>query len=93
MHMKTLLTPFVVAALALSFALPANAAGTKRTATTLQEASCKAEAAKKFSAIHFIKRSNFVENCMARAEAKPLKAAKSPTASKPVPTTTGQSNK
>jgi hypothetical protein len=53
----------------------------------------KVEAAKKFSAIHFIKRSNFVENCMARAEAKPLKAAKSPTASKPVPTTTGQSNK
>ena len=90
--MKTLLTPFVVAALALSFALPANAAGTKRTATTLQEASCKAEAAKKFSAIHFIKRRNFVENCMARAEAKPLKAAKSPTA-KPAATTTGQSNK
>ena len=91
--MKTLLTPMIVAALALSFAVPANAAGTKRAATTQKEASCKAEAAKKFSAIHFIKRSNFVNNCMARAEAKPLKAAKSPTASKPAATTTGQSNK
>ena len=90
--MKTLLTPIVVVALALSFAVSANAAGTKRTATAQQEASCKAEAAKKFSAIHFIKRRNFVNNCMARAEAKPLKAAKSPTASKPAATTTGQSN-
>ena len=85
-----ILTPIIVAALALSFAVSANAAGTKRTATAQQEASCKAEAAKKFSAIHFIKRSNFVNNCMARAEAKPLKST---TASKPAPTTTGQSNK
>jgi hypothetical protein len=85
-----ILTPIIVAALALSFAVSANAAGTKRTATAQQEASCKAEAAKKFSAIHFIKRSNFVNNCMARAEAKPLKST---TASKPAATTTGQSNK
>ncbi len=84
--MKTLLTPMVVAALALSFVVPANAAGTKRTATAQQEASCKAEAAKKFTAIHFIKRRNFINNCMARAEVPKA------TASKPA-TTTGQSNK
>jgi hypothetical protein len=58
-----------------------------------QQSVVQGQAAKKFSAIHFIKRQNFVNNCMARAEAKPLKAAKSPVASKPAPTTTGQSNK
>ena len=74
--MKKLFTPIVVAALALSFAVPANAAATKRTATAQQEASCKAEAAKKFTAIHFIKRRNFVNNCMARAEATKATASK-----------------
>ncbi len=91
--MKKLLTPMVVAALALSFAVPANAAATKRTATAQQQASCKAEAAKKFSAIHFIKRRNFVNNCMARAEATKATASKPVTTSKPMPTTTGQSAK
>ena len=91
--MKKLLTPMVVAALALSFAVPANAAATKRTAAAQQEASCKVEAAKKFSAIHFIKRRNFVNNCMARAEASKTTASKLVTTSKPLPTTTGQSAK
>jgi len=47
-----------------------------------REASCKAQAAKKFSAIHFIKRSQFVNNCMGVTT-----TAKK---AKPTPSTTGQ---
>ncbi len=90
--MKKLLTSMVVATLALSFALPANAAATKRSLTAQREASCKAQAANKFSAIHFIKRRNFVNDCMGRTEAK--KVTSKPTiASKPSPTSSGQSTK
>jgi len=78
--MKKILISTIAAALATSFAVPANAA--KQKVSDNLEASCKAQAAKKFSAIHFIKRREFVQNCMGdRAHAK----AK--------PTTTGQTSK
>jgi hypothetical protein len=56
------------------------------------EASCKAQAAKKFSAIHFLKRRDFVNNCVGRtAHAKAGITHKKVIAHKKVtPTTTGQ---
>jgi hypothetical protein len=47
-----------------------------------REASCKAQAAMKFSAIHFIKRSQFVNNCMG--------ATTTAKKDKRTPSTTGQ---
>jgi hypothetical protein len=82
------LTAIAVAAAVFAASVPAQAAS-KNTATVQREASCKADAAKKFSAIHFLKRRDFVNNCMGRsAHAKatlPMKKAQ--------PTTTGQSVK
>jgi hypothetical protein len=57
----------------------------KNAAYAHREASCKAQAAKKFSAIHFIKRRNFVNECMGPAPMAKLHKAP--------PTTTGQSAK
>jgi hypothetical protein len=89
MNMKKLLIPTLAAALAMSFVVPANAAGNKVSASVRAE--CKAEAAKKFSAIRLIKRRNFANNCMAqhaKAKANPVAT------SQPVkPTTTGQTAK
>jgi hypothetical protein len=63
--MKKILLTTMAAALALSFAVPAQAARHKQTASADVQSSCKAQAAKKFSAIHFIKRRNFVNQCVA----------------------------
>jgi hypothetical protein len=49
------------------------------------QASCKAQAAKKYSAIHFIKRHNFVNNCVAQHAKASAPKVKS--------TTTGQTPK
>ena len=69
--MKKLLISAVAAALVVSFAVSAEAAGNKQKVSAEVQASCKAQAAKKFSAIHFLKRRNFVNNCVAqRANAK-----------------------
>jgi hypothetical protein len=94
--MKALISTVAAGLLAVSFAVPANAAPSKasRTAMAQHEASCKAQAAKKFSAIHFMKRRDFVNNCMGRtAQAKSkvqnVKAAK--LNKKAQPATTGQS--
>ena len=82
--MKKLVIPTLAAALTMSFAVTAEAAGNKQVSADVQ-ASCKAQAAKKFSAIHFLKRRDFANNCMAQhAKAKPA-AVK--------PTTTGQAPK
>jgi hypothetical protein len=95
--MRKLLVPVMAAGLALSFAVSADAAGAKRTVSAEVQASCKAQAAKKFSAIHFLKRRDFTNNCIAQhASAKPkatIAAKKAPaaTAAKPMPSTTGQS--
>ena len=83
--MKKLLISTVAAALVVSFAVSAEAAGKKSVSAEVQ-ASCKAQAAKKYSAIHFIKRRNFVNNCVAQhAKTSAPKATK--------PTTTGQAPK
>ena len=75
--------------------LPADAASKKSTATAQHEAICKAQAAKKFSAIHFIKRREFVDNCMGRtASTHKVKTARhAVTAPKAAPTTTGQGSR
>lgn len=77
--MKKILASTIATALAVSFALSADAAQKHKISADIQ-ASCKAQAAKKYSAIHFIKRRNFVNDCIARHnDAQPK-------------TTTGQGN-
>ena len=69
--MNKVLISTVVTALAMSFAVSADAAQKPKVSADIQ-ASCKAQAAKKYSAIHFIKRHNFVNDCIARhAKANP----------------------
>jgi ADP-heptose:LPS heptosyltransferase len=84
--MKKLLISTLATALVVSFAVSAEAAGNKQRVSADVQASCKAQAAKKYSAIHFMKRHNFVNNCIAQhAKANAPKAAK--------PATTGQAPK
>jgi len=95
--MKALIATVAAGLLAVSFAVPANAVPSKasRTATAQHEASCKAQAAKKFSAIHFMKRRAMVNECMGRT-AKATKVHQVKTAKvqkKARPATTGQSVK
>ncbi len=101
--MKKILLTTIAAAFALSLALPAVAATSKQASANVQ-ASCKAQAAKKFSAIHFLKRRNFVNQCVAqhnnktkhaRAKTKPANAnpAAATMGQAPQPTTTGQAPK
>jgi hypothetical protein len=75
MTMKKVLFTTMAAALALSFAASVQAHGNKHASAGL-EASCKAQAAKKFSAIHFMKRRNFVNQCVAQREGGKTKHAK-----------------
>jgi len=95
--MKALIATVTAGLLAVSFAVPANAVQSKasRTAMAQQEASCKAQAAKKYSAIHFMKRRAMVNECMGRTakatKVHQVKAAK--TQKQAPPTTTGQSEK
>jgi hypothetical protein len=82
--MRKLLISTLATVLVVSFAVSAEAAKQKVSAEV--QASCKAQAAKKYSAIHFMKRRNFVNNCVAQhARAATPKAAK--------PATTGQAPK
>jgi acid phosphatase class B len=84
--MKKLLVSTLAVALVTSFAVSAEAAGNKQKVSADVQASCKAQAAKKYSAIHFIKRRDFVNNCVGQhAKASAPKAAK--------PSTTGQAPK
>jgi hypothetical protein len=83
--MKKLLISTLATALVASFAVSAEAAGNKQKVSAQVQASCKAQAAKKFSAIHFIKRRNFVDNCVAQHAKASSPKAKS--------TTTGQAPK
>jgi hypothetical protein len=64
--MKTLLTLVSAGLLAATFSVTADAATKKemRKAHSTQESSCKAQAARKYSAIHFMKRRDFVKRCM-----------------------------
>jgi opacity protein-like surface antigen len=93
MNMKKLLISTVAAALVTSFAVSAEAADNKQKVSADVQASCKAEAAKKFSAVHFLKRRNFANNCVAQhanahAKTKPFTAGQADK-----PTTTGQAPK
>jgi hypothetical protein len=85
MNMKKLLISTVAAALAMSFAMSAEAATNKQKVSADVQASCKTQAAKKYSAIHFMKRRNFVNNCVAQHAKASAPKAKS--------TTTGQAPK
>jgi hypothetical protein len=77
-----ILTALAIAAAVMATGVSAEAATAKGSAMAQREASCKAQAAKKYSAIHFLKRRDFVNHCMGRSET--AKAAK------PKPTTTGK---
>lgn len=75
----------MAAALAMSFTMSTEAATNKKKVSADVQASCKAQAAKKYSAIHFMKRRNFVNNCVAQHAKASAPKAKS--------TTTGQAPK
>ena len=77
-----ILTALAVAAAVMATGVSAEAATKKDPAMAQREASCKAQAAKKYSAVHFLKRRDFVNQCMGRSD-----TAK---AVKPKPTTTGK---
>jgi hypothetical protein len=90
--MKKLLVSCIVAAAAVGFAGSASAANAKHRVSADVQASCKAQAAKKYSAIHFLKRRSFVNNCVAeRSKAHKTRAAA--TEPKAAPSTTGQAPK
>jgi hypothetical protein len=91
MNMKKLLISTMAVALAASFAVTADAASHKQKVSADVQASCKDQAAKKFSAVHFLKRRNFVNNCVAERTAANKHANAKPAASKA--TTTGQAPK
>jgi len=77
------LTTIALAAVFMAAGTPAFAGKEgKNDMRAQREASCKAQAAKKFTAIHFIKRSQYVNKCM--GETTTAKKAKR------APTTTGQ---
>lgn len=78
--MRKILVCGTAVVLALAFALPADAAKSNQKMSADVQASCKAQAAKKFSAIHFLKRRDFVNKCVAQhnnaakhAKAKPAR--------------------
>ena len=80
-----LLASTLTAVFALSFAMSAEAATHKQKAPAEVQASCDAQAAKKYSAIHFMKRRNFANNCVSKHAKASAPKAKS--------TTTGQAPK
>jgi len=61
--MKSLVTIIAAGLLAGSFAISADAA-TKKSGMAEVKAQCQAQAKKKYSAIHFMKRRDYVKNCM-----------------------------
>jgi BMFP domain-containing protein YqiC len=95
MHMNKLLLSTMAAALAVSFSLSAEAAGMKQKVSADVQASCKAEAAKKFTSVHFLQRRNFVNNCVAQHANANKQAKAKPAAASPAvkPATTGQAAK
>ena len=89
--MKRVLISTLATVLVASFAVSAEAAGNKQKVSAEVQASCKAQAAKKYSAIHFIKRRNFVNDCVAQHAKASAPKASAPKAAKPA--TTGQAPK
>jgi hypothetical protein len=66
--MRTLFTMLAAGLLAFSFDASADAAMKKKKHTSI-EASCKAQAANKYSAVHFMKRRAYVKQCVGAAKA------------------------
>jgi hypothetical protein len=68
--MKSIISAVAAAFLAASFTIPADAAGSKNntTAVSSKAASCKAEAKKKYSAMHPLKRRTLEKKCMGTAD-------------------------
>jgi hypothetical protein len=63
--MKSIVTIIAVGLLAGAFAMSADAATKKKSPGMAQlQAQCQAQAKKKYSAIHFLKRHAFVKSCM-----------------------------
>jgi BMFP domain-containing protein YqiC len=93
MNMNKLLISTMAAALAMSFAVSAEAAGNKQEVSADVQASCKTQAAKKFSAVHFLKRHNFVNNCVAQHGNANKQAKAKPATEAVKPATTGQAPK
>jgi hypothetical protein len=60
--MKSIITIVTAGLLAVAFAASADAAPKK--SGSAQQAQCQAQAKKKYSAIHFLKRRDYVKNCM-----------------------------
>lgn len=66
--MKTVFVFLSAAILVSAVNFNADAATAKKqTAAAKHEASCKAQAAKKYTAVHFLKRRAFVKQCMGEA--------------------------
>jgi len=61
--MKSIVTIIAAGLMAGSFAISADA-GTKHSGMAERKAQCQAQAKKKYSAIHFLKRRDYVKNCM-----------------------------
>jgi hydroxymethylglutaryl-CoA reductase len=61
--MKSIITILAAGVLAGAFTLSADAAAKKSGAAQLQ-AQCQAQAKKRYSAIHFLKRRDYVKSCM-----------------------------
>jgi hypothetical protein len=83
--MKSITTGIAIAAVILAVAVPAHAATRKAgdTAMAQREASCKAQAAKKYSAVRFLARRDYVNRCMGQAAmGKGKKAKKAKTKAK-----------
>jgi Flp pilus assembly protein TadB len=63
--MKSIITIVAAGLLAGAFAVSADAAAKKKSSGMAQlQAQCQAQAKKKYSAIHFFKRRDYVKNCM-----------------------------
>jgi hypothetical protein len=61
--MKSIISIVAAGLLAGAFVISAEAAAKKSGSAQLQ-AQCQAQAKKKYSAIHFLKRRDYVKNCM-----------------------------
>ena len=64
--MKTIITIVSATFLVTSFGAISAATAKDSPAMAQQRKECKAEAAKKYTAVHFIKRNKFVKVCMNR---------------------------
>lgn len=64
--MKTIIAAISAAFLITSFSAVTPAAAKDSPAMAQKRKQCKAEAAKKYTAVHFVKRNRFVNVCMGR---------------------------